>query len=204
VSVTLRAVALDVAAYRAVQGSKDFSIVERIALDLADRIEADDSFASSLRADHLPLVEALRDIVAGTLKQGDSAALSYQEAAILIAESIGERVDDDELIERTSSVQTAIDAAIARIVLEAGYPESVWPPLRAVLTRGSPLRLPRVKESLPNGVGALSADEVRRAAECIASVHPKGGDASIDLALVYGGWILRAAESRRSLLLICD
>ncbi len=203
-SITLRAFALDADEYRAAQGSGDLALAEQILADAAEEIAAEDSWASRLRADHLPIGTALRDIVTGSLRPGRSAAISYHLAALLLAEALGERIDDDAIAEVSERVQPAMDEAIGALVREYGGKPGEWPLLADVLTRGPALDLPPVPETLPNGTGLLSAAETLGAARLLDRIPPQPGDGARELAMTYGGWLVQAAGQQRALLLACD
>jgi hypothetical protein len=180
-------------------------LVERITAADPNAMAMEDSWAVQLRPDHLPIATAIRDIVLGSLRSGRSATLSYQIAAQIIAEYLGTRVDDDAIAERSEALQAAIDDAIAELLGEYGEPDSVWPRLADVLSRGPALDIPWVQESLPNGTGLMTEQEVERAASTIARIGSSDEDDSARaLALTYGSWIIQASKQRLALLLACD
>lgn len=201
-SVTLRAFMIGLTSYQAVQGSGDLALVDRILEHAQDSLAAEDDWLKQLRPDHLPIAAALTDIVMNTLRQGRSAALSYQIAAVVLAEHLGERIDDEAIAESYASVTAEIDAAISEWMAECDG--GAWPLLADVLTRGTVLAIPRVRETLPNGTGVLAEDEVRCAAAVVARLPVHQGDDARGLAMIYGSWLNQAAESNRALLLACD
>lgn len=203
-SITLRACVIDADAYRRLQGSGDVALVERVSQEAARFFAMEDSWAVQLRADHLPIATAVRDIIDGTLRVGRSAALSYNVAALLLAEHLGERIDDEAIAERPEDVQPAIDDAITDLVAEYGGVPGDWPLLATVLVRGPTLEIPWVRETLPNGTGLVSAAEALRASRIVARIPAQEDDAARELAMIYGGWLRRAAEENRALLLACD
>lgn len=203
-SISLRAYALDQAAFRAVQGSGDEALLKRLLAEAEDRIAAEDEWLTRLRPDHLPIAEALRDIVAGTLRSGDAAALSYLAAAEYLAQALGERVDGEDLIECSPGVPAAIDAAISAALVCIRRPPQDWPLLADVLARGPLLDIPWVPESPPNGIGALAVSEVRVAAAAAQKMSFDLEDEAGELALAYASWLRRADESSLALLVICD
>jgi hypothetical protein len=202
--VTLRAVVVDLPSYRSVQGSSDAVLLEQVCAQAEEKIAAEDAWFTRLRPDHLPIAMALRDIVMGTLRDGKSAALSYQVAALVLAEHLGERIDDEAIAERSPDVQVAIDKAISELLVEYGRAADDWPLLADVLTRGPALDIPWVQETLPNGTGVLAECEVRRAAQTVAGIALQEHDDARELAMVYGGWLTLASEASLALLLACE
>jgi hypothetical protein len=179
-------------------------LVEHVCAQAAEEISADDAWFLQLRSDHLPIATALRDIVMGILRDGSAAALSYEVAALILAEQLGERIDDEAIAERPPRVQAAIDAAISELLAEHGAAPGDWPLLADVLTRGPALDIPWVREVLPNGTGVVTGAEVRRASPIVARIAPQEDDDGRELARVYGGWLTQAAEAGLALLLACD
>jgi len=203
-SVSIYAFTIDLASYRAVQGSGDLALAERISEQAADQIAADDAWFVRLRPDHLPIENALRDIVIGDLRDGRSAGLSYQVAALVLADYLGNRIDDEAIAEQPSFVQASIDRAISELLAAYGGETCDWPLLSDVLARGPALNIPWVRESLPNGTGVVAKAEARRAAETIARIPVQQDDDANELALVYGSWLTRAAQANLALLLACE
>jgi hypothetical protein len=203
-SVTLRAFALDLDEYRAAQGSGNLALAEGICKQAAAQIAAEDAWFVRLRPDHLPLATAIKDLIAGTVRGGRAAALSYQVAALLIAEYLGDRIDDDAIAEYPSHVQEAIDGAISELLAEHGGTPGDWPLLADVLTRGPALDIPWEREALPNGTGLVAQDEVQRAARAVEGIAPQGDGGARELAMMYGRWLVDTAKDAHALLLACD
>jgi hypothetical protein len=204
---------LDLEKFRAVQGSGDEELLRRLLEDKRVEIEQLDRHFRELTAPHpyVPLAVALEQIINGRIDEGSTPRFPFESAAALIADHLGEPLENTWLFEAKESFWREVDLVIRKRRRAAGVPKSVWPAFHELLERGPLLAVPLDPE-LPLGTGYLTASEVQEAASATERVDLEDAEGLDDLtwpeealeaAWEYRGWLREASADGRGLFFHC-
>lgn len=196
--------ALDLDAFRRVQGSRDAALVERVRAEKARMIEAaDDFFRRSTCAHDLAVLAALARIVDGAVTRASKPEPQYEHAAALLADTLGEAVDNELVREAVPDFYVPVDSAIRQRTRAAGLPRAAWPALEEVMGRGPLLDIP-LDGTCRLGTGYLTHVEIAAALETAEQVElgdpaslqgVRWPEEALEIASAYRDW-LRAADRR--------
>ncbi|MGH9895286.1 MAG: hypothetical protein ACREA0_25535, partial [bacterium] len=159
----------------------------------------------------LSLPSAMEQIVLGTIDPNAAPKFQFEHAAVLLADSLGERLDATFFEDTRTALWDEVDSVIsARQANDSGAASS-WPTLSQVLDRGPLLKVP-LDSSMPLGTGYLTKLEVAQAWEAAENLDLESEeglpelewtDEALEGARVYRQWLEQTTRGDLGLFLHC-
>jgi hypothetical protein len=197
--------ALDLAQLRAIQGSGDQALLNRVLEKNRGRIAIHDEYFRNFPCvvQYTPLAEAIGQIVRGQVDQDLTPRFQFEHGAALLADSLGEPLEAGLFAECAPAFWAEVDTVICRRLVLAGRAMAAWPALADVLKRGPYLDVP-LDPIWRLGSGYLTTGELRAAASAAEACNLEDPDtdcedlrwpdAALEAAAQYRGWLHHAAE----------
>jgi hypothetical protein len=212
-SANLYVYALDFTTFSAVQGSRDAQLLKFIHAEKGKYMAAhDDYFRSWVQADpFLPLSKAVEQIIHGTIDVQATPRFQFEHAAVVIAASLGERLDTDFFLETNPELWDEVDEVIQTRVTAAALADPFLPGLAEVLDRGPLLQVP-LDSSMRLGTGYLTYQEIMHIWTVVHHVdldNEEGlaalswPDEALEGAKVYRSWLEQATVKKCGLFFHC-
>lgn len=202
-SLDLYVYKLDIAQLRAVQGSGNRALLERVLSEQRELIEEQHETVQEEAVPHLRLGDALEQIIQGKIDETLRPLFQYEHAAALIAATLGDPLDPGLLRESHGVLWGEADVVLHDRLRRAGFPSSVLPPINHLLDRGPALDVP-IDPLNPLGTGYLLTEEVKKAHDVFKKLdleddsypsHVTLGDEALEVVQTYSGWVAAAVAA---------
>lgn len=207
-SVSLHVLLLDLAKFKAIQGSGDHRLLRKILREKKEDSADQDEFLSS---DDLTVAEAIGHVIDGKIDPKARPLFQYEHAAAVIADTIGEVLDSGPLEAGRTDFWDEVDQVIRTRLRKVRAPKSAWPGLSELLDRGPLLKIPVDREN-PLGTGFLTAREVVRALRISETFDLESREGlgklrwpqeALEGACFYRGWLKFAGRRGLGLFFHC-
>ncbi len=203
---------LDLAKFKAIQGSKDEGLVNAIRQTREEEIRHhDDYFRDWVDGNsYSSLMVAVEQIVNGRVDSKLAPMFQFEHAAAIIADVVGHSLDADLLTEAKEAFWDEVDLMIKKYRSKAHIKKSIWPTLREILNRGPLLDIP-LDTRTRLGTGYLTASEVQKANDVVNNIDLEVGiglnltwpEEAQEAVESYRGWIRTAYTSGLALFFHC-
>jgi hypothetical protein len=203
-SLNLYVYRLDIERFCAVQGSGDKDLLSRVMADNQAQIREYDAACRERFKNYLPLADAVERIIEGTVDDQVEPLSQYEQAAAIIAATLGDLLDSSALMESSPALWEEADLVLQDYLRRSGQPESALPLIDYLLSRGPALDVP-IDPVDPLGTGYLSGEEALAAKLVFDRINLPTDDedemeisdlraGAIEAVRSYYGWIDEAAS----------
>jgi hypothetical protein len=208
-SRTLTAVAVDIDKLRKVPGSNDKRLLARVLAGQAEDIAFHDEFFGKSKHHYLPIGQAIEQLIRGQMDGNATPLFQYEHALAMIAEVLGEVLDNDAFTDCHSDYWREINSAVRQVRKSAKLSALVAPTPDEALRRGSCVPIPLDRRN-PLGTGhlekaacaasaaALSTLDLTRLIDSGKLEYVEETEAAL---IQYTEWLKAASKSRRGLYL---
>lgn len=203
--------AIDLDRLNAVYGSEDQKLLRKILRTCKQQIADHDEYWEREMSPYLSLSVAIQQIINGEIDTQAQPRFQFEHAVNFIADTLGESLDSEVLMESNPDFWDEIDFLIKCLRRQRHIPKSEWPTLDEILNRGPFLKVP-LDRKMRLGSGYLTASEVQNANEKVQCVEMEDYEdlekltwptEVCDAVQQYKDWIQKAARKKLGLFFHC-